>query len=72
MFVEEGQKVVNIHDSVAEGQILVSGLIGKEGETIEVPAKGKIWGETWYKSDVELPIKSNFKVYNGNEQRKYY
>ncbi len=72
MFVEEGQKVVDIHDSVTEGQLLVSGLIGKEGEAIEVPAKGKIWGETWYRSDVELPIKSTFQVYNGNEKRKYY
>ena len=72
MFVEEGQKVVDIHDSVTEGQLLVSGLIGKEGEAIEVPAKGKIWGETWYQSDVELPIKSTFQVYNGNEKRKYY
>lgn len=72
MFVEEGQKVVNIHDSVAEGQLLVSGLIGKEEETIEVPAKGKVWGETWYRTEVELPIKSTFQVYNGNETRKFY
>ncbi|MBB6445984.1 sporulation protein YqfD [Bacillus benzoevorans] len=72
MFVEEGQMVVDIHDSVAEGQLLVSGLIGKEGETIEVPAKGKVWGETWYRSDVELPLKSTFQVYNGNEKRKFY
>nr|WP_295969675.1 sporulation protein YqfD [uncultured Bacillus sp.] len=72
MFVEEGKEVVDIHDSVAEGQLLVSGLIGKEGENIPVPAKGKVWGETWYRTDVELPIKSTFQVYNGNERRKIY
>ena len=33
---------------VQEGQLLVSGLIGKEGESLQVPAKGEIWGETWY------------------------
>lgn len=72
MFVEEGQMVVDIHDSVEPGQLLVSGLIGKEGEMIEVPAKGKVWGETWYRTDVELPVKSTFQVYNGNEKRKFY
>ncbi|MCQ6273636.1 sporulation protein YqfD [Bacillus sp. V3B] len=72
MFVEEGQAVVDIHDKVEEGQLLVSGLIGKEGQNLQVPAKGEIWGETWYKSDVELPIKSTFQVYNGNEKQKYY
>ncbi|WP_338451574.1 sporulation protein YqfD [Niallia oryzisoli] len=72
MFVEEGQAVVDIHDSVEEGQLLVSGLIGKEGQNVQVPAKGKVWGETWYRSDVELPLKSTFQVFNGNEKRKYY
>lgn len=72
MFVEEGQAVVDIHDSVEKGQLLVSGLIGKEGQNVQVPAKGKVWGETWYRSDVELPLKSTFQVFNGNEKRKYY
>jgi similar to stage IV sporulation protein len=72
MFVEEGKAVVNINDIVQEGQLLVSGLIGKEGESLQVPAKGEIWGETWYKSVVELPLKSTFQVYNGNEKSKYY
>jgi similar to stage IV sporulation protein len=71
-FVEEGQIVVDIHDIVQEGQLLVSGLIGKEGQNLQVPAKGKILGETWYKSDVELPLKSTFQVYNGNEKSKLY
>ncbi len=70
--LKRDKAVVNIHDNVQEGQLLVSGLIGKEGETIQVPAKGEVWGETWYKSDVILPLKSTFKVYNGNENRKYY
>ncbi|WP_394233007.1 sporulation protein YqfD [Niallia oryzisoli] len=72
MFVEEGQAVVDIHDSVEEGQLLVSGLIGKEGQNVQVPAKGEVLGETWYRSDVELPLKSTFQVFNGNEKRKYY
>ena len=32
----------------------------------------KLWGETWYKTVVELPLKSTFQVYNGNEKGKHY
>ena len=71
MFVEEGQAVVDINDRVEPGQLLVSGLIGKEGQNVQVPAKGEVLGETWYKTTVELPIKSTFQVYNGNEKRKH-
>ena len=38
-FVEEGQIVVDIHDKVEEGQLLVSGLIGKEGQTFKFRQK---------------------------------
>ncbi|WP_428909169.1 sporulation protein YqfD [Niallia sp. Krafla_26] len=71
MFVEEGQAVVDIYDRVEPGQLLVSGVIGKEGQNVQVPAKGEIWGETWYKTSVEIPIKTTFQVYNGNEKRKH-
>ncbi|MDQ0156337.1 sporulation protein YqfD [Robertmurraya andreesenii] len=72
MFVEEGQPKVEIHDHVKPGQILVSGEIGKEGETKTIAAKGEVFGETWYRSEVSLPLKSSFQVFNGNEKRKHY
>ncbi|MDQ0247829.1 sporulation protein YqfD [Bacillus fengqiuensis] len=72
MFVEKGDPVVKVHDYVKPGQLLVSGVYGKEDQTISVPSKGKILGETWYQSKVELPLKSNYKVFNGNEKKKYY
>lgn len=71
MFVEEGRPVVDIHDHVQPGQLLVSGIIGKEGQTETVPSKGKVFGETWYKSEVILPLKSTFKVFSGNEKVKH-
>lgn len=71
MFVEEGQAVVDLYDRVEPGQLLVSGIIGKEGQNVKVPAKGEIWGETWYKTSVEIPVKTTFQVYNGNEKRKH-
>ena len=71
MEVEKGQMLVDKNDQVVPGQLLVSGLIGKEGEEIPVAAKGKVWGETWYKSHVELPLETTFNVFNGKEKQRY-
>jgi similar to stage IV sporulation protein len=71
MFVEIGQKKVDINDHVQPGQVLVSGVIGKEGQTQQVAAVGEVWGETWYRSHVELPLETNFFVFNGQEKRKH-
>ncbi|WHY76172.1 sporulation protein YqfD [Neobacillus sp. WH10] len=71
-FVETGQPVVDINDHVEEGQLLVSGVYGQEGGPSElVAAKGEIWGETWYKSRVKLPLVTNFKVFTGKEEEKH-
>lgn len=71
MYVETGQKKVDIHDHVEVGQLLVSGEIGIEGQTEQVAAVGEVWGETWYKSHVELPLKTKFFVFNGQEKQKF-
>ncbi|HJV32225.1 MAG TPA: sporulation protein YqfD [Bacillales bacterium] len=71
MYIEKGQPLVNINDQVKPGQLLVSGMIGKEGEEQLVAAKGDVWGETWYKSHVELPLQTKFNVFNGKEEEKY-
>ena len=70
MYVETGQKMVDIHDNVEAGQILVSGTIGREGQTQQVAAVGEVWGETWYRSHVELPLETVFFVFNGQEKIK--
>jgi similar to stage IV sporulation protein len=72
MFVEEGQPLVSVNDHVSKGQILVSGFIGKEGHTKTVPARGKIFGETWYKSTVVLPLQTKFHVLTGKYYEKHY
>ncbi|MBP3038910.1 sporulation protein YqfD [Bacillaceae bacterium Marseille-Q3522] len=71
-FVEEGIPVVKANEFVKPGQLLVSGIIGMEGETKKIPAKGKILGKTWYTVDVTAPLKSTFQVLSGNEKRKHY
>jgi similar to stage IV sporulation protein len=72
MYIENGQKVVDINDHVEPGQLLVSGAFGQEDNPELVAAKGEVWGETWYKSHVELPLVTNFKVYNGKEKEKHF
>jgi similar to stage IV sporulation protein len=71
IFVEKGEPVVKVNDYVLPGQRLVSGLYGKEDDMKTVAASGEILGETWYSTRVELPLKSTFQVFNGNEKRKY-
>ncbi|WP_419956106.1 sporulation protein YqfD [Neobacillus niacini] len=71
MYIETGQKMVDIHDHVEQGQLLVSGVIGREGQTEQVAAVGEVWGETWYRSHVELPLETKFFVFNGQEKQKF-
>ncbi len=72
MFIEDGQAQVNIHDHVKPGQLLVSGIVGEGERRKIVPAKGEVYGETWYKTDVIQKLKNTMQVFNGNEKRKYY
>lgn len=71
MFVEKGMPMVEIHDHVKKGQILVSGIIGNEKDEKLVGAKGEIFGETWYVTNVEVPIESTFEVLSGNYRAKH-
>jgi len=70
-FVEEGKTVVSLNEVVSPGKVLVSGTIGREGEEQLVPARGEVLGETWYWTEVKLPLTTNFQVYTGNEVRKH-
>ncbi|MDQ0218262.1 sporulation protein YqfD [Peribacillus cavernae] len=72
MFVEKGQPKIKVNDYVNKGQLLVSGMIGKEDSPKVISAKGVIKGETWYKSTVEVPLDSTFSVFNGEEKTKHY
>ncbi|TYR82367.1 sporulation protein YqfD [Priestia megaterium] len=72
LFVEKGQPLVKVNDVVNEGELLVSGIIGNEKNKKVVAAKGKVYGETWYKSEVEIPLETNFHVLTGASYTKHY
>ncbi|WP_338750190.1 sporulation protein YqfD [Bacillus sp. FJAT-52991] len=72
MFVEKGQAVVKRNQFVRKGQLLVSGYIGDEKKSKKVSAAGKVYGETWYKTVVELPLTTDFNTLTGLNVRKHY
>jgi similar to stage IV sporulation protein len=75
MRVEQGKPVVQVNDMVKKGQMLVSGVYGAEegsGSDRIVGAKGKVWGEVWYDSQIVVPLEQKRKVYTGNRDTGYY
>ncbi|MDL4841503.1 sporulation protein YqfD [Aquibacillus rhizosphaerae] len=85
MFVSKGQPLVNVNDFVEKGDILVSGVLGKEKNDKEndkeedeesdenmVEAEAEIIAKTWYETEVNIPIKANYEVLTGENKKKYY
>ncbi|PTM59479.1 sporulation protein YqfD [Desmospora activa] len=75
MQVERGRPVVEVKDVVKKGELLVSGYYGNPEQSNEgklVGAKGKVWGQVWYESEVEVPLVQKRKVYTGNRETGYY
>lgn len=73
VFVEKGKAVVMVNDFVHKGQLLVtSNISNNEEKQTLVPAKATILGEVWYKSDVEIPLETEFNVFSGEEATKHY
>lgn len=72
MFVEQGQAMVEVNDYVQKGEVLVSGILGQEENTKIIPAKGKVYGEVWYTSEVTIPLKSTFETLTGDHYTKHY
>ncbi len=71
-FIEKGEPVVSINQFVRPGQMLVSGLIGKEDEPEIVSAKGKVWGKTWYKTEAAVNMKTKTLRLSGESQVKRF
>ncbi|MET1247579.1 sporulation protein YqfD [Sporolactobacillus sp. STCC-11] len=71
LFVETGQPVVENDQFVKPGQVLVSGIIGNEKSSRFVSAKGTVIGETWYRSEAQIPLLSRYTTYSGADYHKY-
>ncbi len=65
----KGRLMAFVNDHVDKGQLLVSGLIGNEDR--KVASKAEIYGETWYKSEVTVPLETSFTLYTGKVRTKH-
>ncbi|WP_042145988.1 sporulation protein YqfD [Paucisalibacillus sp. EB02] len=84
MYVSKGVPQVEINDYVEPGKILVSGKLNEVPESEEedenkenrkeivVPAEGEIIASTWYEVDVTIPLKQNYELLTGQQEKKYY
>ena len=51
-----GEKIKEINDYVKKDDVIVSGIITKpDGTLVYTKAKAKVYGEVWYKVDIEYP-----------------
>ncbi|EZH67820.1 hypothetical protein DH09_07810 [Bacillaceae bacterium JMAK1] len=71
MYVENGRAVVKSNDVVQKGELLVSGLIGREGEETAIAAKGEVMAETWYQGTVEAPLQLTGIASTGETKNQY-
>ncbi|HEX6922659.1 MAG TPA: sporulation protein YqfD [Bacillales bacterium] len=72
IYVEQGAAKVQPDDYVQKGDVLISGIIGEDKKHRKVvPAKGKVWGETWYESEITVPLVTELKTYTGKNYTKH-
>lgn len=66
---KKGQVVVAPNDFVRTGDILISGAIKFNDETKSyVCAEGEVYGNTWYRVNLSIPLVHTEKVYTSNKK----
>ena len=65
-----GEIKKSINDYVKKGDIIISGIITKnDEEKNKVCATGKVYAETWYQVNVEVPYNYKEIIYTGKKQK---
>ena len=75
----QGQAAVHAGDTVARGDILISGRVTLpvpeyselEPGQMEVRAEGRIYARTWRSLTAQIPLTAQCKVYTGEERRRW-
>lgn len=68
----KGRPLVAPHSYVRKGDVLISGFIGDDANKQVVVAQGKVKGIVWYESAVEAPLSLQYKVYTGDNFKRFY
>lgn len=71
MTVLNGSSMVKVGDTVLQGEVLMSGIMGSisSGERT-VHAMGEVYARTWYRLSLQMPLNMQQKVYTGKTSRK--
>ena len=71
--VSSGTKIKDINDYVKKGDLLISGNILKNDKIeYSIKAKGRVYAETWYYTNVEIPLKYKEYIKTGRIVNHYY
>ena len=66
---EEGEVVAKKYDYVHKGDIIISGNIHNKEDLMSTRcARGHVYGEIWYKVDLEIPKKYHEEIVTGREK----
>lgn len=72
IFVERGRPMVKPNMKVKKGDILVSGILGNEENSLVVVAEGKVKGLVWHLYDIQSPLTHKHRVYTGQSKVRQY
>ncbi|MFV9511026.1 sporulation protein YqfD [Tepidibacillus sp. LV47] len=72
ILAKKGVPLVEVNDRVKKGDILISGILGKEENQQLVAATGEVRGIVWYQSNVIIPLKQQWKEYTGQYMEREY
>ena len=71
--VSSGTKIKDINDYVKKGDLLISGNILKNDKIeYSIKAKGRVYAETWYYTNVEIPLRYKEYIKTGRIVNHYY
>ena len=71
MQIRDGQTMVLVNTPVKKGDLLVSGVIDSNTVGMRyVHSYGEVYATTWYKEEIDIPLKYKTKIFTGNYQTK--
>lgn len=71
VYVEKGVAAVQPDQVVEPGDLLISGSIGNDDDPKFVSSKGKVLGETWYHSTIDVPLNTAYTTFTGKTYNKH-
>lgn len=72
IMADRGRPVVKPNQRVKKGDILISGILGDEDLTMNVPAEGTVRGLVWHEYKIESPLIRKAKTYTGERRTARY